>query len=59
MNDKELRNAMAESGFEMTYDELALTKESIVRKLAPHLLDAGMTVDEALTVIVSQAQINE
>lgn len=43
---------------DMTPEELALTKESLVRKIAPELLEV-MTVDEALFVIVSQAQVKD
>lgn len=53
MNDAELRNAMAEHGYEMTPVEIQAEKESIVRKIAPELIDThGLSVEEAMQVIV-------
>jgi hypothetical protein len=57
MNDKDLRNHMAEKGYEMTPSQLRLEKESLVRKLAPELLEDGISVDEALNIILTQIKI--
>lgn len=48
---------MAEKGYEMTPSQLRLEKESLVRKLAPELLEDGISVDEALNIILTQIKI--
>ncbi len=55
MKDSKLRRVMAEHGYEMTPADVQQDKESIVRKIAPELLDEqGLTVDEALDELVEE-----
>ena len=52
LSNEQLRNAMAEEGYEMTPQELQDTMESIVRKIYPELLDT-MSVEDAMAVIAT------
>lgn len=55
MNDKELREAMAEKGYEMTPDELQKEKRSIVAKFAEVMPEIrGMSTDDALDYITAK-----
>ena len=55
MKDREIREAMAERGHEMTNAEVRETKESIVRKFEQVMPEIrGMSTDDALDYITAK-----
>jgi len=55
MKDKEIREAMAERGHELTNAEVRETKESIVRKFEAVLPEIrGMSTEDALDYIIDK-----